>query len=213
MSLLRRVIGGVLRRHRQRQGRTLREVAAVGRRLRALPLGGGAGPQGGLLGGARGDLPGARHQPRRPARGGPRRHAPGRAPPPGRAARRADPPGAGRCDPARDRQRHPAGGSASSAGCLLHRGPRASEPTLRVDAPASAGGSRPGPRTAALAGGAQTRLGRAAADRRVGRAGSAVGGSAGGRITGPATAVARTLEGPVHRAVPPPAGTVEGGGT
>ncbi|MEU4527405.1 helix-turn-helix transcriptional regulator [Micromonospora ureilytica] len=158
MSLLRRVIGGVLRRHRQRQGRTLREVAASadvsvpylseverGRKeassevlaaiCRALGI-----SLADLLGEARDDM--RRVEPRLPA------------------APRAALTHLERVDATRREI-----GNATllvgprTSGFVLHQGAGFSEPTLDVDALASAGGSRPGPRTAALADSAETRLG------------------------------------------------------
>ncbi|MFI6233595.1 helix-turn-helix domain-containing protein [Micromonospora sp. NPDC050784] len=158
MSLLRRVIGGVLRRHRQRQGRTLREVAASadvsvpylseverGRKeassevlaaiCRALGI-----SLADLLGEARDDM--RRVEPRLPA------------------APRAALTHLERVDATRREI-----GNATLlvgprvSGFVLHRGPVASEPTLSVGGRASAGGSCPGPRTAALADSAPTRLG------------------------------------------------------
>ncbi|MCG5449063.1 helix-turn-helix domain-containing protein [Micromonospora hortensis] len=158
MSLLRRVIGGVLRRHRQRQGRTLREVAASadvsvpylseverGRKeassevlaaiCRALGI-----SLADLLGEARDDM--RRVEPRLPAA-----------------------PRAALTDLERvDATRREIGNATLLVGprvdgFVLHRGPVASEPTLSVGAMASAGGSRPGPRTPALVGCARARAG------------------------------------------------------
>ncbi|MFG1872731.1 helix-turn-helix domain-containing protein [Micromonospora arborensis] len=158
MSLLRRVIGGVLRRHRQRQGRTLREVATSadvsvpylseverGRKeassevlaaiCRALGI-----SLADLLGEARDDM--RRVEPRLPA------------------APRAVLTHLERVDATR----HEIGNATllvgpRIGGFVLHHGQGASEPTLGVDAMASAGGSHPGPRTAALADSAQAHLG------------------------------------------------------
>ncbi|MEU7588923.1 helix-turn-helix domain-containing protein [Micromonospora sp. NPDC049230] len=154
MSLLRRVIGGVLRRLRQSQGRTLREVAASagvsvpylseverGRKeassevlaaiCRALGI-----RLSDLLEEARDDL--RRVEPRVPA--GPRAQLP-----------RLE-----RAEAARhDTSQH----ALRTSRPVLHRVSGASGPTLCVGAMASAGGSRSGPRTAALRGCAQARAG------------------------------------------------------
>ncbi|MEU4774651.1 helix-turn-helix transcriptional regulator [Micromonospora sp. NPDC023644] len=146
MSLLRRVIGGVLRRLRLRQGRTLREVAEAagvsvpylseverGRKeassevlaaiCRALGI-----HLSDLLEEARDDL--RRVEPRIPA-----------APRAGLARlERAE---VGRPDAAAPAVRV----GPRTGGPLLHLGPRTGGPTLRVGRSASAGGGRPGPRT------------------------------------------------------------------
>ncbi|MET7961079.1 helix-turn-helix transcriptional regulator [Micromonospora zamorensis] len=158
MSLLRRVIGGVLRRHRQRQGRTLREVAASadvsvpylseverGRKeassevlaaiCRALGI-----SLADLLGEARDDM--RRVEPRLPA------------------APRAALTHLERVDATRREI-----GNATllvaprTSGFVLHHGPRLSEPTLNVAAMASAGGSCPGPRTPSLSANGAARAG------------------------------------------------------
>ncbi|MEH1166728.1 helix-turn-helix transcriptional regulator [Micromonospora sp. CPCC 205539] len=154
MSLLRRVIGGVLRRQRQSQGRTLREVAESagvsvpylseverGRKeassevlaaiCRALGI-----RLSDLLEEARDDL--RRVEPRIPA--APRavltrlEHATAVRPAAGQHTLR-------------------------TSGPNLHLAPRVSGPTLCVGALASAGGLRPGPRTAALLGCVRARAG------------------------------------------------------
>ncbi|MBQ0904682.1 helix-turn-helix domain-containing protein [Micromonospora sp. U21] len=158
MSLLRRVIGGVLRRHRQRQGRTLRDLAQSagvsvpylseverGRKeassevlaaiCRALGI-----SLSDLLGEARDDM--RRVEPRIPA------------------APRAVLSRLERVEVAR----HDAGNHAlrvgpRTSGPILHRGPGATGPTLHVGAMASTGGLRPGPRTAAPRGCARARAG------------------------------------------------------
>ncbi|MEV4118003.1 helix-turn-helix transcriptional regulator [Micromonospora sp. NPDC049645] len=154
MSLLRRVIGGVLRRLRQSQGRTLREVAASagvsvpylseverGRKeassevlaaiCRALGI-----RLSDLLEEARDDL--RRVEPRIPAA-------------PRAALTRFE-----RATVVRhDASQH----TLRASGPILHRAPGASGPTLHLGALASAGGSRPGPRTAALFGCARARAG------------------------------------------------------
>ncbi|MET7707283.1 helix-turn-helix transcriptional regulator [Micromonospora sp. NPDC005413] len=158
MSLLRRVIGGVLRRHRQRQGRTLREVAESadvsvpylseverGRKeassevlaaiCRALGI-----SLADLLGEARDDM--RRVEPRLPA------------------APRAALTHLERVDAARREI-----GNATllvgplTGGLVLHCVPKVGEPTLRLGALASADGSRTGPRTPCLASGDAARAG------------------------------------------------------
>ncbi|WP_406074735.1 helix-turn-helix domain-containing protein [Micromonospora sp. NBC_01638] len=154
MSLLRRVIGGVLRRLRQSQGCTLREVASSagvsvpylseverGRKeassevlaaiCRALGI-----RLSDLLEEARDDL--RRIEPRIP--GAPRA-----------ALTRRD-----HVELAR---RHASQHTLRTSRPILDRGPGAAGPTLCVGARASAGGSRPGPRTAALLGCARARAG------------------------------------------------------
>ncbi|WP_410810210.1 helix-turn-helix domain-containing protein [Micromonospora sp. 067-2] len=153
MSLLRRVIGGVLRRHRQRQGRTLREVAQAadvsvpylseverGRKeassevlaaiCRALGI-----SLADLLGEARDDM---RHvEPRLPAA-------------PHAVLTRLE-----RVEMIRRDT-----GNATllvgprTGGLVLHALPGVGVSTLPVDAVDTAEGSRPGPRTAAVAGSA-----------------------------------------------------------
>ncbi|MFF0150184.1 helix-turn-helix domain-containing protein [Micromonospora sp. NPDC005203] len=154
MSLLRRVIGGVLRRLRQSQGRTLREVAATagvsvpylseverGRKeassevlaaiCRALGI-----RLSDLLEEARDDL--RRIEPRIPA------------------APRAQLSRIERAEVVRhDARQH----ALRTSRPIPHRAPGASGPTLCVGAMASAGGSRSGPRTAALRGCAWARAG------------------------------------------------------
>ncbi|KAB1931765.1 helix-turn-helix domain-containing protein [Micromonospora sp. ALFpr18c] len=154
MSLLRRVIGGVLRRLRQSQGRTLREVASAagvsvpylseverGRKeassevlaaiCRALGI-----RLSDLLEEARDDL--RRVEPRIPS------------------APRATLTRLERVEVAR----RVAGQHTLRTGRpILDRGPGAAGPTLRVGATASAGGSRRGPRTAALLGCVRSRAG------------------------------------------------------
>ncbi|MFF5177279.1 helix-turn-helix domain-containing protein [Micromonospora sp. NPDC000316] len=144
MSLLRRVIGGVLRRLRQSQGRTLREVAASagvsvpylseverGRKeassevlaaiCRALGI-----RLSDLLEAARDDL--RRDEPRIPT------------------APRASLSRLERATAARqDAGQH----TLRTNGPILHRAARAAGPTSRIRPMASAGGSRPGPRTTA----------------------------------------------------------------
>ncbi|MEV4655167.1 helix-turn-helix transcriptional regulator [Micromonospora sp. NPDC049301] len=156
MSLLRRVIGGVLRRLRQSQGRTLREVSAAagvsvpylseverGRKeassevlaaiCRALGI-----RLSDLLEEARDDL--RRVEPRVPA------------------APRAVLTRLERVEVARREAGHQTlRVGPRTTGPILHRGPGATGPTLRVGATASAGGFRPGPRTAALLGCARAR--------------------------------------------------------
>ncbi|MEU5669149.1 helix-turn-helix transcriptional regulator [Micromonospora sp. NPDC047753] len=151
MSLLRRVIGGVLRRHRQRQGRTLREVAESadvsvpylseverGRKeassevlaaiCRALGI-----SLADLLGEARDDM--RRVEPRLPAA-------------PRAALTHLEPVEAVRREIGNATLLvGPLGG-----GLALQRVPRAGEPTMRAGVTVSAGGSRPGPRTPCLAG-------------------------------------------------------------
>ncbi|MEU4551132.1 helix-turn-helix protein [Micromonospora violae] len=158
MSLLRRVIGGVLRRHRQRQGRTLREVAESadvsvpylseverGRKeassevlaaiCRALGI-----SLADLLGEARDDM--RRVEPRLPAA-------------PRAALTHLEPVDAVRREIGNATLLvGPLGG-----GLIRQRVPKAGEPTMRVGATASAGGSRPGPRTPSLAGGESARIG------------------------------------------------------
>ncbi|MEU8252677.1 helix-turn-helix transcriptional regulator [Micromonospora inaquosa] len=157
MSLLRRVIGGVLRRHRQRQGRTLREVAESadvsvpylseverGRKeassevlaaiCRALGI-----SLADLLGEARDDM--RRVEPRLPAA-------------PRAALTHLEPVEA---------VRREIGNATLLVGPLggglpLQRASKAGEPTMRVDVPVSADGSRPGPRTQCLAGGGESVL-------------------------------------------------------
>ncbi|MDG4807661.1 helix-turn-helix transcriptional regulator [Micromonospora sp. WMMD1120] len=154
MSLLRRVIGGVLRRLRQSQGRTLREVAASagvsvpylseverGRKeassevlaaiCRALGI-----RLSDLLEEARDDL--RRVEPRIPAS-------------PRAALTRLERAGVG----------HPHAGQHTlrAGGPILHRGPGASGPTLSVRTTVSAGCSRPGPRTSAWLGCGRARAG------------------------------------------------------
>jgi len=158
MSLLRRVIGGVLRRHRQRQGRTLRDVAAAadvsvpylseverGRKeassevlaaiCRALGI-----SLADLLGEARDDM--RRVEPRLPA------------------APRAALTHLERVDAARREI-----GNATllvgprTSGFVLHHGSGASEPTLSVGTVASAGGLRIGPRTPSVADGGAAQAG------------------------------------------------------
>ncbi|SCE81864.1 Helix-turn-helix domain-containing protein [Micromonospora coriariae] len=158
MSLLRRVIGGVLRRHRQRQGRTLRDLAQSagvsvpylseverGRKeassevlaaiCRALGI-----SLSDLLGEARDDM--RRVEPRLPA------------------APRAMLTRLERVEVTRRDT-----GNATllvgprTGGLVLHRGPAESTSVLRVGALATSGGSHPGPRTAALSGGPQARAG------------------------------------------------------
>ncbi|MFI7608660.1 helix-turn-helix domain-containing protein [Micromonospora sp. NPDC049366] len=156
MSLLRRVIGGVLRRLRLRQGRTLREVAEVagvsvpylseverGRKeassevlaaiCRALGI-----HLSELLEEARDDL--RQVEPRVPA-----------AP---RGLTTLEPVPASRRD----------GGPALPLGprtprAMLHRGPGASGPTLRVDRFGPRPAARPGPRTVRLIGCRRARTG------------------------------------------------------
>ncbi|MFC5923789.1 helix-turn-helix domain-containing protein [Micromonospora vulcania] len=158
MSLLRRVIGGVLRRHRQRQGRTLREVAECadvsvpylseverGRKeassevlaaiCRALGI-----SLSDLLGEARDDM--RRVEPRLPA--GPRA-----------VLTRLE-----RVEVAR----HDTGNATllvgpRSGGLILAHVADAGGPPLGVDAMDSVGGARPGPRTPAVVGGAQAQSG------------------------------------------------------
>ncbi|MET8306307.1 helix-turn-helix domain-containing protein [Micromonospora sp. NPDC005173] len=158
MSLLRRVIGGVLRRLRQRQGRTLRQVAAAagvsvpylseverGRKeassevlaaiCRALGI-----RLSDLLEEARDDL--RQVEPRIPT------------------APRAVLTRLERVEVARrDAGNHTLRVGPRTAGPILHRAPGAAGPTLCVRPMASAGGSRPGPRTAALLGCARARAG------------------------------------------------------
>ncbi|MGW3892658.1 helix-turn-helix domain-containing protein [Micromonospora chokoriensis] len=158
MSLLRRVIGGVLRRHRQRQGRTLREVAQSagvsvpylseverGRKeassevlaaiCRALGI-----SLADLLGEARDDM--RRVEPRIPT------------------APRAALTHLERVDAARREI-----GNVTllvgprTSGFVLHQGPRASEPTLSVGASASTDGLCTGPRTPSSVGGGTVRAG------------------------------------------------------
>ncbi|WP_348773857.1 helix-turn-helix transcriptional regulator [Micromonospora sp. WMMD964] len=154
MSLLRRVIGGVLRRLRQSQGRTLREVAAAagvsvpylseverGRKeassevlaaiCRALGI-----RLSDLLEEARDDL--RRVEPRIPAT-------------PRATLGRFEQAGVAR----RDASQH----ALRTSRPVLHRAPGATGPTLRVGATASAGGARPGPRTAALSACVRARTG------------------------------------------------------
>lgn len=154
MSLLRRVIGGVLRRLRQSQGRTLREVAASagvsvpylseverGRKeassevlaaiCRALGI-----RLSDLLEEARDDL--RRVEPRVPAT-------------PRAVLTRTG----WATVPRSDARQH----TLRTSGPILHRAPGASGPTVCVGAMASSGGSRPGPRTAALLGCARARAG------------------------------------------------------
>ncbi|WP_091098478.1 helix-turn-helix domain-containing protein [Micromonospora citrea] len=168
MSLLRRVIGGVLRRLRLRQGRTLREVAEAagvsvpylseverGRKeassevlaaiCRALGI-----HLSDLLEEARDDL--RRVEPRIPA-----------APRAGLARAGSDPAGVDpvglqRADVARAVPVTRVG--LRTGGPLLHLAPRAGGPTVRVGRPASAGGGRPWPRTAAALGCGRCRSGR-----------------------------------------------------
>jgi transcriptional regulator with XRE-family HTH domain len=158
MSLLRRVIGGVLRRLRQSQGRTLREVAASagvsvpylseierGRKeassevlaaiCRALGI-----RLSDLLEEARDDL--RRVEPRVPTA-------------PRAVLTRAERVEAIRHDTGNRAHR----AAPRTAGPSLRRGPGAAGPTLSVRPMASAGGSRPGPRTAALRDGARARAG------------------------------------------------------
>lgn len=158
MSLLRRVIGGVLRRHRQRQGRTLREVAQSagvsvpylseverGRKeassevlaaiCRALGI-----SLSDLLGEARDDM--RRVEPRLPVT-------------PRAMLTRLE-----RVEVAR----HDTGNATllvgpRTGGLVLHREPTESGSVLHVGTMATAGGSRPGPRTAAPSGGSRARLG------------------------------------------------------
>ncbi|MEH1026752.1 helix-turn-helix domain-containing protein [Micromonospora profundi] len=154
MSLLRRVIGGVLRRLRQSQGRTLREVAASagvsvpylseverGRKeassevlaaiCRALGI-----RLSDLLEQARDDL--RRVEPRIPT------------------APRAALTRQGRVEVAR----RAAGQHTVRTGRpIVEHGPGANGPTLRVGPTASAGGLRPGPRTPARLGWACARAG------------------------------------------------------
>ncbi|SIN32193.1 helix-turn-helix domain-containing protein [Micromonospora cremea] len=151
MSLLRRVIGGVLRRHRQRQGRTLRDLAQSagvsvpylseverGRKeassevlaaiCRALGI-----SLSDLLGEARDDM--RRVEPRIPAA-------------PRAVLNRLE-----RVEMARrDTGNHTLRVGPRTSGPILHRGPGAAGPTLHVGAMASTGGLRPGPRTTALRG-------------------------------------------------------------
>ncbi|MEV4761497.1 helix-turn-helix domain-containing protein [Micromonospora chokoriensis] len=145
MSLLRRVIGGVLRRLRQSQGRTLREVAAAagvsvpylseverGRKeassevlaaiCRALGI-----RLSDLLEEARDDL--RRVEPRIPAT--PRARL-------------------SRFEQAEVARREVGQHALRTSRPTLHRAPGASGPTLCVGAMVSAGGSRPGPRTTSL---------------------------------------------------------------
>ncbi|MER7417654.1 helix-turn-helix transcriptional regulator [Micromonospora peucetia] len=158
MSLLRRVIGGVLRRLRLRQGRTLREVAEAagvsvpylseverGRKeassevlaaiCRALGI-----RLSDLLEEARDDL--RRVEPRIPAA-------------PRASLSRLERVEAGRPDAATPAVRV----GPRAGGPLLHLAPRAGGPTLRVGRPASAGGGRPGPRTRVVLGCGRTRSG------------------------------------------------------
>ncbi|MEU4782517.1 helix-turn-helix transcriptional regulator [Micromonospora sp. NPDC023633] len=156
MSLLRRVIGGVLRRLRLRQGRTLREVAEAagvsvpylseverGRKeassevlaaiCRALGI-----HLSDLLEEARDDL--RRVEPRIPAapRAGLARLERAEVGRPAAPAVRVGP---------------------RAGGPLLHLGPRTGGPTLRVGRPASAAGGRPGPRTRVVLGCGRARAG------------------------------------------------------
>ncbi|MGW4499225.1 helix-turn-helix domain-containing protein [Micromonospora sp. NPDC004336] len=167
MSLLRRVIGGVLRRLRLRQGRTLREVAEAagvsvpylseverGRKeassevlaaiCRALGI-----HLSDLLEEARDDL--RRVEPRIPA-----------APRAGLAHAGSDPAvervGLERADVARAEPVTRVG--LRTGGPLLHLAPGAGGPTVRVGRPASAGRARPGPRTVAALGCGRCRSGR-----------------------------------------------------
>ncbi|MEU5904195.1 helix-turn-helix transcriptional regulator [Micromonospora sp. NPDC047527] len=158
MSLLRRVIGGVLRRHRQRQGRTLREVAESadvsvpylseverGRKeassevlaaiCRALGI-----SLADLLGEARDDM--RRVEPRLPA------------------APRAALTHLERVDAARREIGNATllAGPRISGFALCH-GPGADEPALSVGASASAGGLRTVPRTSVRAGDAAAQTG------------------------------------------------------
>ncbi|MEH1098013.1 helix-turn-helix domain-containing protein [Micromonospora sp. CPCC 205561] len=158
MSLLRRVIGGVLRRLRLRQGRTLREVAEAagvsvpylseverGRKeassevlaaiCRALGI-----RLSDLLEEARDDL--RRVEPRVPAapRAGLARLERAETGRPGAAATGL------RVGP-------------RAAGPLPHLRSRAEGPTLRVGRPASAAGARPGPRTRVALGCGRARAG------------------------------------------------------
>ncbi|WP_348651025.1 helix-turn-helix transcriptional regulator [Micromonospora sp. WMMD812] len=158
MSLLRRVIGGVLRRLRLRQGRTLREVAEAagvsvpylseverGRKeassevlaaiCRALGI-----HLSELLEEARDDL--RQVEPRVPT--APRARLATLEPVP--APRRDDGPGV------------PLGPRTPRA--LLHRGPGAGGPTVRVGRFGSPPAGRPGPRTAGLLGCGRARTGR-----------------------------------------------------
>ncbi|MEU6072973.1 helix-turn-helix transcriptional regulator [Micromonospora sp. NPDC047074] len=159
MSLLRRVIGEVLRRLRLRQGRTLREVAETagvsvpylseverGRKeassevlaaiCRSLGI-----HLSDLLEEARDDL--RRVEPRIPAA-------------PRHSQARLELAEAGRPDaaaPAAPRV------GPRTGGPLLHLGPRAGGPTLRVRRPASDQGGRSGPRTRLALGCARSRSG------------------------------------------------------
>ncbi|WP_435823491.1 helix-turn-helix domain-containing protein [Micromonospora echinofusca] len=158
MSLLRRVIGGVLRRLRLRQGRTLREVAEAagvsvpylseverGRKeassevlaaiCRALGI-----HLSDLLEEARDDL--RRVEPRIPAapRAGLTRLERAEAGRPGAVAPVAR-------------------GGPRAGGPLLHLGPRTGGPTLRVGRSASAAPARPGPRTRVALGCGRARVG------------------------------------------------------
>ncbi|MFG3419773.1 helix-turn-helix domain-containing protein [Micromonospora sp. NPDC048063] len=168
MSLLRRVIGGVLRRLRLRQGRTLREVAEAagvsvpylseverGRKeassevlaaiCRALGI-----HLSDLLEEARDDL--RRVEPRIPA--APRAElASAAAAPAG-----PDPVGPERADAPDSTPVARAG--LRTGGPLLHLAPRAGGPTVRVGRSASARGGRPGPRTSAVLGCGRCRSGR-----------------------------------------------------
>ncbi|MFI6261886.1 helix-turn-helix domain-containing protein [Micromonospora sp. NPDC051006] len=158
MSLLRRVIGGVLRRLRLRQGRTLREVAEVagvsvpylseverGRKeassevlaaiCRALGI-----HLSELLEEARDDL--RQVEPRIPA-----------TPRVGLAQLE-------RVPAARGEQGPTVRLGPRTPGAMLHRGPRAGGPTLRVGGFGPAPAGRPGPRTADLLRCGQARTGR-----------------------------------------------------
>lgn len=158
MSLLRRVIGGVLRRLRLRQGRTLREVAEAagvsvpylseverGRKeassevlaaiCRALGI-----HLSDLLEEARDDL--RRVEPRIPAA-------------PRAGLSRLERAEGGRPDAATP----VAWVGPRTGGPLLHLAPRTGGPTLRVGRPASAVGGRRGPRTRVALGCARTRAG------------------------------------------------------
>ncbi|WP_325049237.1 helix-turn-helix domain-containing protein [Micromonospora deserti] len=159
MSLLRRVIGGVLRRLRLRQGRTLREVAEAagvsvpylseverGRKeassevlaaiCRALGI-----RLSDLLEEARDDL--RRVEPRVPAA------------PRASLARLERVPVARRDGTAPALRVGP-----RTAGPLLHLGPRDGGPTARVGWPASGASGRPGPRTLVALGCRRARVGR-----------------------------------------------------